>query len=75
MAKVGVELALCFPSAVLPLRVSPGSPIRIGSPAKETFLTEVEVLREELMESEVVIEGEFASEAQLMEWGFSELLA
>ena len=39
---------------------------------KETFIAEVEVLREEMRETEVVVEGEFATEAQMAEWGFSE---
>lgn len=42
--------------------------------AKETFICEVEVLRSEMESSELVIEGEFASEADMADWGFSEYL-
>ena len=40
--------------------------------AEETFISEVEILREEMRETEVVVEGQFASEADMVEWGFSE---
>ena len=40
--------------------------------SKETFKAEVEVLRSEWLESEVVIEGEYVSVATMEEWGFSE---
>ena len=39
---------------------------------KETFVTEVEVLREEMRETELIVEGQFATEADMVEWGFSE---
>lgn len=46
------------------------------SAAKETFITEVYVIREEMKSSEVVVEGEFASEETMSEqWGWSEILA
>ncbi|CAL1164117.1 unnamed protein product [Cladocopium goreaui] len=45
---------------------------RVDGTLKETFIAEVEVLREEMRETEVVVEGEFATEAQMAEWGFSE---
>ena len=35
-------------------------------------MSEVEVLREEMKETEVVVEGEFATESKMAEWGFSE---
>ena len=37
------------------------------------FVSEVEVLRSEMLESEVVIEGEYASTETMRSWGFSEL--
>ena len=39
-----------------------------------TFIAEVEVIRSEMLEHEVTVEGEFASEALMYEWGFSENL-
>lgn len=39
---------------------------------QETFVSEVEILRSEMESSEVVVEGEFASESQMEEWNFSE---
>ena len=41
---------------------------------QETFVSEVEILRNEMESSEVVVEGEFASESQMEEWNFSEHL-
>ena len=38
-------------------------------------MAEVEVLREELRECEVVIEGEFVQESAMADWGWSEYLA
>ena len=43
--------------------------------AKEAFVTEVDVLREELRESEVVIEGEFVPESSMVEWGWTPRLS
>lgn len=40
--------------------------------AKETFCAEVEVLRQEMQSSELVIEGEFLSHDQMVQKGFSE---
>ena len=39
---------------------------------KDTFISEVEFMRSEMLESEVVIEGEYASVQTMREWGFSE---
>ena len=36
------------------------------------FISEVELIREEMLENEVVIEGEFATVATMETWGFSE---
>ncbi len=44
----------------------------MASCAKETFICEVEVLKSEMTACEVVVEGEFASEATMEEWGWSE---
>ena len=35
-------------------------------------MSEVEVMRSEMLESEVIIEGEYVSTATMQEWGFSE---
>lgn len=44
-----------------------------ASRSQETFVEEVEVLRQELEESEVVIEGEYVSkDVMLSDWGWSE---
>ncbi|CAE7894099.1 unnamed protein product, partial [Symbiodinium necroappetens] len=37
-----------------------------------TFISEVDVMRQQMIESEVVIEGEFASVETMQEWGFTE---
>ena len=42
--------------------------------AQEVFIAEVEVLRAELYEKDITIEGEFLSEAAMEEEGISELL-
>ena len=42
--------------------------------SQATFISEVEAIRSEMLESEVVVEGEFASFATMVEWGFSEQL-
>lgn len=45
------------------------------SPAKATFIEEVEVIRSELEESEVTVEGENISKDDMLnEWGWSEFL-
>ena len=44
-------------------------------PAKATFISEVEVIRSEMLESEVVVEGEYASVETMRSWGFSECLS
>ncbi|CAE7439817.1 unnamed protein product [Symbiodinium sp. CCMP2592] len=38
-----------------------------------TFVSEVEVIRAEMLENEVIIEGEYASSETMRSWGFSEL--
>lgn len=38
---------------------------------KETFICEVEVLRQELKECELLVEGQFASESQMEEWNYT----
>ena len=43
-------------------------------PTKETFICEVEVMKSELTESEVTVEGEFVSQSTMEEWGWSEYL-
>ena len=44
--------------------------------SQATFITEVEILKQELMESEVVVEGEYVSRKVLLEeWGWSQCLA
>ena len=52
------------------------SPIQLGTalctPAQETFIAEVEVLREEMQSTEVVIEGEFLSHVDMTDKGMSE---
>ena len=40
--------------------------------AEATFMSEVEVMRAELIENEVVVEGEYASVEAMQEWGFTE---
>ena len=40
---------------------------------KATFISEVEVIRAEMLEEEVVIEGEYASSDTMRSWGFTEL--
>lgn len=40
--------------------------------SKETFICEVEVLRQELKECELLVEGQFASESQMEEWGYTQ---
>lgn len=42
------------------------------SPAQETFICEVEVLKSEMTSCELVVEGEFASVLTMEEWGWSE---
>ena len=44
------------------------------STAKATFITEVEVLREEMKESELEVEGEYLTSDAMFERGFSECL-
>ena len=39
---------------------------------QEVFISEVEVLRRELQERDVTVEGELLSEAAMVEEGFSE---
>ena len=58
-----------------------GGPINSGFFAKylawtaeETFVCEVEILKSEMTECEVVVEGQFVSEAAMEEWGWSEFL-
>lgn len=41
-------------------------------PLEETFVTEVEVMKEELAELELVVEGEFKTAQELQELGWSE---
>ena len=42
-------------------------------PSKETFITEVEVIRSEMEETEVTINGEFVTREKMFdEWGWSE---
>ena len=41
-------------------------------PAQETFIAEVEVLREEMQSTEVVIEGEYLSHVGMTEKGMTE---
>ena len=44
--------------------------------AEETFVCEVEAIREEMRENEVVVEGEYITwETMIDEWGWTELLA
>ena len=40
--------------------------------AKETFICEVEVMKSEMMECELNIEGEFVSQDTMESWGWSE---
>ena len=42
---------------------------------KETFITEVEVLRAQMVEQDITIEGEFLSDQQMQDEGMSERLA
>ena len=39
---------------------------------QEVFITEVEVLRQELIEKDVTVEGEFMSDEKMIEEGISE---
>ena len=43
-------------------------------PCQEVFIAEVEVLREQMMEQDITIEGEFLSEEQMEQEGMSEML-
>ena len=45
----------------------------LSTQPKATFISEVEVIRAEMLENEVVIEGEYASSETMRSWGFSEL--
>ncbi|CAK9056486.1 Uncharacterized protein SCF082_LOCUS30427 [Durusdinium trenchii] len=56
------------------LKNEDGSDSSGGGPAlpTETFVSEVEVLRSEMESTELTVEGEFATEADMIEWGFSE---
>lgn len=40
--------------------------------AQETFMCEVEVIKAEMTSCELVVEGQFVSQATMEEWGFSE---
>ena len=42
--------------------------------AQETFICEVEIMKSELTECEVTVEGEFVSQSTMEEWGWSESL-
>ena len=42
--------------------------------AQETFICEVEIMKCELTECEVTVEGEFVSHSTMEEWGWSESL-
>lgn len=42
--------------------------------AQETFICEVEIIREELRQCELIIEGEFVTEEEMEKWGWSERL-
>ena len=55
-------------------RVSPKQGYLAPDCAEEVFIAEVEVLRSQLYESDVVIEGEFLSDAQMEAEGVSEPL-
>jgi hypothetical protein len=42
---------------------------------QETFIEELELIREDELASELVVEGEFLSETQMIEnWGWSQTL-
>ena len=40
---------------------------------QDTFIQELEEIHESFQEDELVIEGEYATEATMVEWGWSEL--
>ena len=42
------------------------------TPQEDTFISEVEVIRAQLLEQDVTIEGEFLSDQQMKDEGFSE---
>lgn len=56
--------------------------LRVGAPAtciglrfyvQDTFIQELEEIHESFQEDELVIEGEYATEEKMVEWGWSEL--
>ena len=50
-------------------------PIRFQCPCEEAFLEECELLRSDLLENDLNVEGEFVTEDVLRdEWGWSEKL-
>ena len=55
------------PSIPSPLRFYP-----LALSLKEVFISEVDVIRQEMQERDVTVEGEFLSEAAMIEEGISE---
>ena len=47
----------------------------MGRGLQEAFIQELEEIHETYEEDELTIEGEYASEATMLEWGWSESLA
>lgn len=42
--------------------------------AQETFICEVEIIKSEMTQCELTVEGEFVSQATMEAWGWSEHL-
>ena len=46
--------------------------VRVGPEPQEVFIAEVEILREQMSEKDITIEGEFMSDAMMEDNGISE---
>lgn len=65
---------LSFPSALYPCYHNPPSPTQTCF-LKETFVEEVELIKEELQSKELIVKGQYVSEdTMLNEWGWPENL-
>ena len=44
------------------------------TPEKDSFIEECELIRADLLEQELVVDGQFVTEDTMQEWGWSECL-
>ena len=58
---------------IVRILILPNPAFLLSTQPKATFISEVEVIRAEMLEKEVVIEGEYASSETMRSWGFTEL--